>query len=835
MPSTAAHTAADLQVSVTDYDTLTETHKQPKPEVDPDLLAAQLRDLQRQSERFLAKHRLHDSYASSSSTGSDEESDVVGTPALASSGVSTPAGDVVPRTPSNLSTLTTYFPTSPTGKPLSGSGRLRSPSPLAAGEVKTSDLQVPAAIAEEEPRSISPHGNAQATSASSVYSEHRQPEVHQPDFQEQGPNSVERKHRPRSASLSVIQKASTSNRRVVRRSSFGDLPRSNALVDWFNARTPERRLELPGRPALVRPGQNQRDLPKDEIEVIGADGLPVSTETKAKRKKLQKKGGPPAHGSDGLSSSSQESRGSLWSQAKESFVATYCPSEAPPLILPSGPTDLEKTLYLKTNRLGLYTFGVFSFLSLSVGMWLFVISFNAFYWFGAVVFLLQIYLLISYTVSICGKDYDIKKHHKILEENLIDPLTCSTVDIYLPCCKEPIEVLENTYKYVQQLQYPTTKLKVYVLDDGASDAVKTMAQTYGYNYICREDRPRLKKAGNLRWAFARTEGDFFAIFDADFCPRPDFLSEIIPIHLAKPDTAIVQTPQFFRTSTDQSWVEQGAGAVQELFYRVVQINRNRFGASICVGSNAVYRRSALEEVGGTAEIGFSEDVHTGFYAVNRGWKVRYLPLCLACGICPDTPRAFFSQQMRWCMGSTTLLTNMDFWRSKLNPIQKICYLSGMMYYSAISLSIFMNPLPGILMLWCRPQYVRYYNLAFAVPSIVYSIIAIRCWSKARYGFAVQFVMVIQSYAYLTAIKDRLFGRALAWVPSGDTKAHKNNKYRNMRILAWCWMMSVMGAVIAGTTYQVLRGLPWYDCLPLIILDAFNLFLAHRFLLWSGRI
>jgi cellulose synthase/poly-beta-1,6-N-acetylglucosamine synthase-like glycosyltransferase len=92
----------------------------------------------------------------------------------------------------------------------------------------------------------------------------------------------------------------------------------------------------------------------------------------------------------------------------------------------------------------------------------------------------------------------------------------------------------------------------------------------------------------------------------DFCPRPDFLKEIIPIHLGRPDTAIVQTPQFFRTSDEQSWVEQGAGSVQELFYRVVQINRNRFGAAICVGSNAVYRREALKEVGGTAEIGFSE-------------------------------------------------------------------------------------------------------------------------------------------------------------------------------------------------------------------------------------
>ncbi|KAF2208243.1 glycosyltransferase family 2 protein [Cercospora zeae-maydis SCOH1-5] len=467
-------------------------------------------------------------------------------------------------------------------------------------------------------------------------------------------------------------------------------------------------------------------------------------------------------------------------------------------------------------------------------MWLFVISFYAFYWFGAFVFLLQLYLVISYTVSICGKDYDIEKHQKRLQDFPVDPLTAPPVDIYLPCCKEPLEVLENTYKHIQQLDYPKDKLQVYVLDDGGSQAVSVMALAYGFHYICREDRPRLKKAGNLRWAFARTQGDFFAIFDADFCPRSDFLQEIIPIHQAKPDTAIVQTPQFFRTSEDQSWVEQGAGAVQELFYRVVQINRNRFGASICVGSNAVYRRAALEEVGGTAEIGFSEDVHTGFYAVNRGWKVRYLPLCLACGICPDTPRAFFSQQMRWCMGSTTLLTNMDFWRSKLSPIQKICYLSGMMYYSAISLSIFLNPVPGILMLWVRPEYVRYYNLAFAVPSILYSIIAIRCWSKARYGFNVQFIMVIQSYAYLTAIKDRLFGRALAWVPSGDNKAHKNNKYRNMRILAWCWSTTTLGAVIAGTIYQILRGLPWYDCFPLLLLTAFNLFLAHRFLLWSGR-
>lgn len=145
-------------------------------------------------------------------------------------------------------------------------------------------------------------------------------------------------------------------------------------------------------------------------------------------------------------------------------------------------------------------------------------------------------------------------------------------------------------------------------------------------------------------------------------------------------------------------------------------------------------------------------------------------------------------------------------------------------------------MPGILMLWARPEFVKYYNLAFAIPSIFYSIIAMRCWAKASYGFNVQHVMVIQSYAYLTAIKDRLFGRALAWVPSGDVKAHKNNKYRNMRLLAICWTLTIMGLLIAGVVYQTLRhALHWYDCVPLIALMTLNLYLSHRFLFWHGKV
>ncbi|KAK3985200.1 nucleotide-diphospho-sugar transferase [Cladorrhinum sp. PSN332] len=519
----------------------------------------------------------------------------------------------------------------------------------------------------------------------------------------------------------------------------------------------------------------------------------------------------------------------------EAFRRTYCPREEPDLVFPSGPTDKEKHMYLHTNRIPLYIFGLLSFFTLSAGMWLFAVCASIFAWYGVFVGFLNIYLLISYFVGVVGRDWDFKAHEEIVEKFPINDETAPTVDVYLPCCSEPLEILENTYKHIVKLQWPAHKLKVYVLDDGDQAAVRALAKSYGFNYMVRDDRPRLRKAGNLRWAFARTDGDYFAIFDADFCPRPDFLKELVVEHMADDKTAIVQSPQFFRVTDDQTWVEQGAGATQELFYRVVQVNRNKWGASICVGSNAVYRRDALVDVGGTAEIGFSEDVHTGFGAVDRGWKVKYVPLCLATGICPNTPRSFFSQQMRWARGSTTLLTTKHFWVSNLTIMQKVCYLCGLLYYSAVSLGIFISPIPGTLLLIFRPEWFKYYNLAFAIPSIIYGSLMFRFWAKAKYGFNVQHIMVVQSYAYLTAIKDRLFGIELLWAASGDKKAHKKtNKFRNMRILCWLWTILTMGGMISAVTWRLVNDFPWYHTLPLIILNVYNFYINHYFLFCSWK-
>ena len=51
----------------------------------------------------------------------------------------------------------------------------------------------------------------------------------------------------------------------------------------------------------------------------------------------------------------------------------------------------------------------------------------------------------------------------------------------------------------------------------------------------------------------------------------------------------------------------------------------------------------------------SEDVLTGFDLNGKGWRLRYIPVALSTGNCPDNVLAFLNQQYRWCSGTVGLL------------------------------------------------------------------------------------------------------------------------------------------------------------------------------------
>jgi cellulose synthase (UDP-forming) len=108
-------------------------------------------------------------------------------------------------------------------------------------------------------------------------------------------------------------------------------------------------------------------------------------------------------------------------------------------------------------------------------------------------------------------------------------------------------------------------MTVLCLDDSDREEVRQMAAEFGFTYLCRPNRGWFKKVGNLQYGYANSHGEYLMVFDADFCPRPDIVREMMPYFDQNPRLGIVQSPQYFRVTRRQSWIERGAGAVQSSF------------------------------------------------------------------------------------------------------------------------------------------------------------------------------------------------------------------------------------------------------------------------------
>jgi len=359
-----------------------------------------------------------------------------------------------------------------------------------------------------------------------------------------------------------------------------------------------------------------------------------------------------------------------------------------------NPEELDKYLYIEKTPTwvvrSIYAIGIFVWLLCLYG-YSGTLYFDPLYrWLvGPLLVFFTIYYLLSYGLNLFYTQFDLTKHKTLIASYWSRQIREPSVDIYLPICGEEKDVLFNTWTFVSQLNY--TNINVYVLDDSREecDEHRQMAERFGFTYLSRPNRGWMKKAGNLRYAFDRTCGEFIVIFDADFAPRHDFLTELLP-YMDDRSVGIVQSPQFFEVSKNvhsRSALQYGAARVQESFYRYTQVARSRFNGTICCGSNAIYRRSALVSIGGPVLIEHSEDARTGFALATEGWRILYIPTILAIGLCPSDAHLYFHQQQRWAAGSLALCLSKNFWTSRISWKTKLSYWVGFLFYLSQPLAI----------------------------------------------------------------------------------------------------------------------------------------------------
>jgi cellulose synthase (UDP-forming) len=228
--------------------------------------------------------------------------------------------------------------------------------------------------------------------------------------------------------------------------------------------------------------------------------------------------------------------------------------------------------------------------------------------------------------------------------------TMETVDIYITVCGEPTDIVERTILGAIGIRHP--RKRVFVLDDGHSPEIEVLSFMSGAEYLTRKIN-RGAKAGNINDAMKQTTGDYIVIFDADHVPRADFLERTMG-GFVDPTVAFVQTPQSYanRTGNRVAW---GAHEQQRLFYGPIMRGRQSANAAFSCGTNMVFRRSALETVGGMPEDSITEDLRVSLLLFEKGYRSEYVSTVLAHGLGPLDVAGFFSQQLRWARGGLEIL------------------------------------------------------------------------------------------------------------------------------------------------------------------------------------
>jgi len=229
------------------------------------------------------------------------------------------------------------------------------------------------------------------------------------------------------------------------------------------------------------------------------------------------------------------------------------------------------------------------------------------------------------------------------------------VTVQLPIFNEQY-VVERLLDAVCRLDYPREKLDIQLLDDSTDETVEVariLVERYAalgnpVVYLHRDNREGYK-AGALEAGLKTAQGEFIAIFDADFVPPADFLLKCIH-HFTDPKVGMVQT-RWTHINRNYSLLTQVEAILLDGHFVLEHSGRSRSGVFFNFnGTAGMWRRCAIDEAGGWEHDTLTEDTDLSYRAQLKGWKFLYLQDVECPAELPVEMTAFKTQQARWAKG-----------------------------------------------------------------------------------------------------------------------------------------------------------------------------------------
>ena len=334
------------------------------------------------------------------------------------------------------------------------------------------------------------------------------------------------------------------------------------------------------------------------------------------------------------------------------------------------------------------------------------------------------------------------------------------VDVLIPVYNEALEVVEPTVAAATALR-SRGRVNVVLCDDGDRDEMAGLAHRYGASYLRRPDHTGAK-AGNLNHALRHTRAPLVAVFDCDHVPDQEFLERTTG-HFADPAVALVQTPQYYANAEDNP-IAGAAWSQQALFFGIIARGKSATGSMFCCGTNALFRRAALDSVGGIPEDSVTEDFALSIEMRERGWDTVYVPEVLASGLGPEDMASYVSQQNRWARGCLGAIPRAL--RARIPRRQKLQYLLSSMFFLTGWTYLVYMALPVVRIVGGEQALAgatAAQFLAHFVPYFGFSMLTVAVAGRGTYSFGAFSLMEASFWIHINATISILLRRRKGFV------------------------------------------------------------------------
>ena len=221
---------------------------------------------------------------------------------------------------------------------------------------------------------------------------------------------------------------------------------------------------------------------------------------------------------------------------------------------------------------------------------------------------------------------------------------------------ESFDVIEGQLVALGNVDYPHDS---WILDEGASDEVRALADKHGVNYFSRrgveawnQPAPPFQaktKAGNVNAWLDHVQSlglayEVFVQLDIDHRPRTDYLDRVLG-YFKDRTVAWVQAPSV--CGNLESWTARGLAEQDLIFQGPLQMGfYGATGTPFIIGSHTSYRTAAIREIGGFQPTRAEDHLDTVVLAAH-GYNGVFVPDLIATGDGPHDLATYLRQQFAW--------------------------------------------------------------------------------------------------------------------------------------------------------------------------------------------